>query len=149
MCECIYCVGPNGHTPNGVRTACVIAACSSDILDPSQFVKYVGPYHIWYWPVTFRVLWGKAVFWMLELTTTTNNLANHVILCHALHLSWRFQLRGSESTHQYKKLSCRSSTLNRRLSKLFYTIKLLCLLCRCGIKNISNGFLTTDLHTVS
>ena len=47
----------------------------------------------------FRV-WGKFVFWTLELTDTPTNLANQVKVGHALDQSRSVQSRGPERAHQ-------------------------------------------------
>ena len=56
----------------------------------------------------FRV-WGKFVFWTLELTDTPTNLANQVKVGHALDQSRSFQSRGPERAHLNNEPSWRSS----------------------------------------
>ena len=50
-------------------------------------------------------MWGKIVFRKLELTASPTNLANQVILDHALDQSHSVQTRGPEGAHQ-KTLGC-------------------------------------------
>ena len=61
----------------------------------------------------FRV-WGKFVFWTLELTDTPTNLANQVKVGHALDQS------RSERAHQNNEPSWRSLRTDRRLSRQFW-----------------------------
>ena len=67
----------------------------------------------------FRV-WGKFVFWTLELTDTPSNLANQVKVGHALDQSRSVQSRGPERAHQNNEPSWRSSRSDRRLSRQFW-----------------------------
>ena len=67
----------------------------------------------------FRV-WGKFVFWTLELTDTPTNLANQAKVGHALDQSRSVQSRGPERAHQNNEPSWRSSRTDRRLSRQFW-----------------------------
>ena len=67
----------------------------------------------------FRV-WGKFVFWMLELTDTATNLANQINAGRTLDQSCSVQSHEPERAHQNKEQSWQSSRTDRRLSRQFW-----------------------------
>ena len=98
----------------------------------------------------FKV-WGKFLFWTLELMATATNLANQVEVGQALDQSCNVQSRGPEKAHQNNELSRRLSRTNRRLSRVLRGLSGRICFLSVGWKQkpILNGFFDTDLHSVS
>ena len=96
----------------------------------------------------FRV-WGKIVFWMLELMATLINLANQVKVGHTLDQPCKSC--GLEGSYQNNEPSWQSSRTIADFPGCFEWIKLQYLLYNCGTK-IKTHFgwvlFDTDLHSL-